>query len=75
MAKAADELLPVEVAPCKDFVMSDQFRDWAVGEMRREVMGQVSMAGLDRMAMVRTKPDAADRDAAPPGQSHQSKNK
>lgn len=53
MAKAADELLPAEVVPCKGFVMSDRFRDWAVAEMRREVMGQVSMAGLDRMAILK----------------------
>lgn len=69
MAKAADELLPVEVAPCKDFVMSDRFREWAVAEMRREVMGQVSMAGLDRMAILKDgkagKPSESRRDGKP----------
>jgi hypothetical protein len=68
MAKRPDEALPPEVVPCAAFVMSDRFRDWAVAEMRREVMGQVSMAGLDRMAVVRTKPGApAPRKASEPG--------
>lgn len=67
MAKAADELLPVDVVPCKDFVMSDRFREWAVAEMRREVMGQVSMAGLDRMAILKDKGKPSDKpgDARP----------
>lgn len=55
MAKAPDEGLPPEVVPCKDFAMSDRFRDWAVGEMRREVLGQVRSAGLDRMALLKAK--------------------
>ncbi|HUR24698.1 MAG TPA: hypothetical protein VM327_01635 [Candidatus Thermoplasmatota archaeon] len=55
MAKAADEALPPEVVPCKDFTMSDRFRDWAVAEMRREVLGQVRSAGLDRMALLKAK--------------------
>ena len=59
MAKAADESLPPEVVPCKDFAMSDRFRDWAVGEMRREVLGQVRTAGLDRMALLKAKKKAA----------------
>lgn len=67
MTKAPGEALPAEVVPCKQFVMSDAFREWAVGEMRKEVLGQVSLAGLDRMAMVKVKPDEA--------QNHQSKNK
>jgi hypothetical protein len=53
MTKAPGEALPPDVVPCKDFVMSDAFRDWAVAEMRREVLGQVSMAGLDRMAILK----------------------
>lgn len=65
MAKRPDEALPPEVVPCAGFVMSDRFRDWAVGEMRREVLGQVSMAGLDRMAIVRAKPDGAGDPGAP----------
>lgn len=55
MAKAADEALPPEVVPCPAFTMSDRFRDWAVGEMRREVLGQVRSAGLDRMALLKAK--------------------
>ena len=55
MAKAPDEGLPPEVVPCKDFAMSDRFRDWAVGEMRKEVLGQVRSAGLDRMALLKAK--------------------
>ena len=66
MAKAPEEALPAEVVPCKDFVMSDRFRDWAVGEMRREVLGQVSMAGLDRMALLKAKPGAEKPGAEKP---------
>ncbi|MHB1262272.1 MAG: hypothetical protein ACYC2H_11220 [Thermoplasmatota archaeon] len=58
MAKAHDEALPPEVVPCKDFTMSDAFRDWAVGEMRKEVLGQVRSAGLDRMALLKAKKKA-----------------
>ena len=63
MAKAAGDALPPDVVPCNDFVMSDRFREWAVGEMRREVMGQVSLAGLDRMAILKDggKPDKVER--------------
>lgn len=53
MAKAHDEALPPEVVPCEAFVMSDRFREWAVAEMRKEVLGQVKSAGLDRMAVVK----------------------
>lgn len=55
MSKEAAEELPPNVVPCAAFVMSDAFRDWAVGEMRKEVAGLVSMAGLDRMAMIKQK--------------------
>jgi hypothetical protein len=65
MAKAHDEALPPEVVPCKDFTMSDAFRDWAVGEMRREVLGQVRSAGLDRMALLKAKKKAADKPDEP----------
>ncbi len=58
MAKAPDEELPAEVVPCKDFTMSDAFRDWAVGEMRKEVLGQVRSSGLDRMALLKAKKKA-----------------
>ena len=47
------EALPADVVPCKDFQMSDRFREWAVAEMRKEVMGQVQSAGLDRMALLK----------------------
>lgn len=63
MARAPGEALPPEVVPCAAFAMSDAFRDWAVGLMRREVGAQVSGAGLDRMAMVRA-PAAARRGGA-----------
>lgn len=66
MHKAPEETLPDDVVPCADFVMSDAFRDWAVGEMRKEVLANVSAAGLDRMALVKGKGEP---------QSHQSKNK
>lgn len=55
MAKAPDEPLPPDVVPCKDFTMSDRFREWAVAEMRKEVMAQVRTAGLDRMALLKAK--------------------
>jgi hypothetical protein len=53
MARAPAEVLPPEVVPCAGFAMSDAFRDWAVGQMRKEVGAQISGAGLDRMAMVK----------------------
>ena len=58
MTKAPGEAIPADVVPCKDFTMSDAFRDWAVGEMRKEVAGLVSQAGLDRMAMAKGKSGA-----------------
>jgi hypothetical protein len=64
MAKAPDEVLPPDVVPCKDYAMSDRFREWAVGEMRREVMSQVRTAGLDRMAIIKAKRE--ERKAAKP---------
>lgn len=66
MTKASGEALPAEVVPCKDFVMSDAFREWAVAEMRREVLGQVSLSGLDRMAILKAKGKAAEDKAQPP---------
>jgi hypothetical protein len=62
MARKDGEVLPPDVVPCEAFAMSDRFREWAVGEMRKEVLGQVRAAGLDRMALLK-------------GQSHQSKTK
>lgn len=75
MAKAHDEALPPDVKPCEAFTMSDRFRDWAVAEMRREVLGQVKAAGLDRMALLKAKkgPDAPGTGTS--AQSHQSANK
>jgi hypothetical protein len=63
MAKAPDEVLPPDVVPCKGFAMSDAFREWAVGEMRKEVLGQVRSAGLDRMAVLKARKGPTD----PPG--------
>jgi hypothetical protein len=54
-----------DLVPCKDFTMSDRFRDWAVGEMRKEVLGQVRTAGLDRMALLKAKRKAADEPMKP----------
>lgn len=56
MARQEGEVLPPDVKPCEAFTMSDRFRDWAVGEMRREVLGQVRAAGLDRMTLLKGKP-------------------
>jgi len=53
MRRKEGEELPPEVKPCDAYAMSDVFRDWAVGQMQREVAGQISTAGLDRMAMVK----------------------
>jgi hypothetical protein len=53
MARSPGEVLPPDVKPCEAFAMSDAFRDWAVAEMRKEVMGQVDAAGLDRMAILK----------------------
>jgi hypothetical protein len=55
MGRQATEPFPATVVPCAAFGMSDRFRDWAVAQMRSEVGGQISGAGLDRMAMVKAK--------------------
>jgi hypothetical protein len=69
MAKAPGEALPPDVVPCKDFTMSDRFREWAVAEMRKEVMAQVRTAGLDRMALIKAKrQEAGARPRADEGQ-------
>lgn len=65
MAKAPTEALPPDVVPCESFQMSDAFRDWAVGEMRKEVLGQVKAAGLDRMAILKDKPKAPTQSKPP----------
>jgi hypothetical protein len=66
MARKDGEVLPPDVKPCPAFSMSDRFRDWAVGEMRREVLGQVKAAGLDRMALIKSKgKTAGDGEATP----------
>lgn len=53
MRRTEGEELPPEVKPCKDYAMSDAFRDWAVGQMQKEVAGQIGSAGLDRMAILK----------------------
>ena len=65
MGRAEGEVLPPDVVPCSQFAMSDRFREWAVAEMRKEVMGQVKAAGLDRMAMVKGKPSNGQADGKP----------
>lgn len=40
--------------PPTDYEMSDRFREWVLERMRAEVAAQVSGAGLDRMAVVRS---------------------
>jgi hypothetical protein len=42
-----------DVAPCEDYVMTTAFRDWMVAELRNEVLGQLALSGLDRMAIVK----------------------
>ncbi len=53
MRRRPGEPLPATVQPCMEFAMSDRFRDWAVGQMRKDVGGQVSLSGLDRMAILK----------------------
>jgi hypothetical protein len=45
------------LAPCDGYNMTSQFRDWMVNKMRDEVLGQISGAGLDRMAIIKSKED------------------
>lgn len=60
MARSGDEPVPDDLRPCQAFVASPAFQEWAVERMRREVAAQVSRAGLDRMSMLKAKPDAAN---------------
>lgn len=53
ISRAPGEPFPATILPCEAFAMSDRFRDWAVAQMRSEVGGQVSGAGLDRMALLK----------------------
>jgi hypothetical protein len=55
ISRAPGEPFPATILPCEGFAMSDRFRDWAVAQMRQEVGGQISGAGLDRMAMLKAK--------------------
>ena len=67
MGRKEGEILPADVKPCDHFAMSDRFREWAVAEMRREVMGQVKAAGLDRMALLKDKAKAQGKDKGKDG--------
>lgn len=58
MEREPGEPVPDDLEPPEGYEMSDAFRQWLVDSMRREVLGQVSEAGLDRMAVVKA-PDAA----------------
>ncbi|MGB1698005.1 MAG: hypothetical protein ACPHK8_06365 [Thermoplasmatota archaeon] len=55
MAAAAEDREPLDVAPPEDYQMSPAFSQWMVDRLRGEVLGQVSMAGLDRMAILSEK--------------------
>lgn len=55
MRRRPGEALPAAVRPCPDYAMSDRFRDWAVAQMQKEVMGEVTKSGLDRMAILKGK--------------------
>lgn len=59
MAGRADEA----VAPGDGYEMSEAFKQWIVDRMRDEVMGQVSGAGLDRMAILKDAGEAAQDEA------------
>lgn len=62
MAAAAEEREPADVAPPKDYVMTPEFQKWMVDRFRGEVLGQVSMAGLDRMAILTEKKPEQEQD-------------
>lgn len=49
-----------DAEPPEGYVMSDAFRDWMVEQMRGEVLGQVSDAGLDRVAVVKAREEAKE---------------
>lgn len=55
-AAQAGEPAP-DVEPPEDYVMSDDFQQWLVARMRDDVLGQVSDAGLDRMAILKPRND------------------
>ena len=39
--------------PCDHYEMTNGLRDWLVEAMRKEVLAEVSRAGLNRMAVVK----------------------
>ena len=49
--------------PPDDYEMSERFREWVLERMRAEVAAQVSGAGLDRMAVVRSQDAEEDAEA------------
>jgi len=53
MRRAPGAELADTVTPCEAYAMSDRFRDWAVCQMQKEAMTEVSKAGLDRMAILK----------------------
>jgi len=55
MARAEGEAFPPDVAPCPAYAMSDVFRDWLADQVRKDILAQVRMAGLDRMALLKAK--------------------
>jgi hypothetical protein len=66
ISRAPGEPFPATILPCEKFAMSDRFRDWAVSQMRSEVGGQISGAGLDRMALLKGKGTPAKPSASFP---------
>lgn len=58
-ARAEDEEPDPTVLPCDDYAMSERFKAWLVEAMRAEVLGQISDAGLDRMAVLGSAPEAS----------------
>lgn len=62
MARKAGEDLAPGLSPCKQYVMSDTMRDWAVRQMQGEVSRQVAGAGLDRMAVVTSRQRADQKE-------------
>lgn len=52
LTRAPGTELPADVKPCPEYVMSDALRDHLVSQMRKDVLGQVTGAGLDRMGIV-----------------------
>lgn len=53
MAMGPGDELDAAITPCPQYAMSPPFREHLVAKMRSEMGGQISAAGLDRMALAK----------------------